>query len=264
MDLPSSDSSLQGTPIEAVVATTGNEGGAVFISGKLHYQEQGILKHVVGNSFPKIIPGGVESPITDWSYPRTSHRIAEATTLNSAYATFTSKTSDGVYLEVITGYWGEDNSSGENQVSTAKPDAGGDALSILEDAATLLTDTIKEAGVQVTVGSRKGEKDIRQGNEFAARLEAGGASQPRLAITIPPFAANFTSDGVHLEGIIGFRGEDDNIGENHVSTTRPDAGGAALTLLRDSRPHFTATTKEVGVQSDDGSRNGETEDKIGQ
>jgi hypothetical protein len=66
-----------------------------------------------------------------------------------------------------------------------------------------------------------------------------------------------------LEGIIGFRGEDDNIGENHVPTARPDAGGAALTLLRNSRPNFTANTKEVGFQSEDGSRNGETEEKTG-
>ena len=112
-------------------------------------------------------------------------------------------------------------------------------------------------------GSRKGEiicKDIGWGNEFTARSDADGAAQPRLAITIPPFAANFTSDEVHLEEIIGYRGEDENIGENHVSTARPDAGGAALTLLEDSRPHFTATTKEVGVQSEDGSRKGETED----
>ena len=66
-----------------------------------------------------------------------------------------------------------------------------------------------------------------------------------------------------MEGIIGFRGEDDNIGENHVPTARPDAGGAALTLLRNSRPNFTANTKEVGFQSEDGSRNGETEEKTG-
>ena len=109
-------------------------------------------------------------------------------------------------MEGIIGFRGEDDNIGENHVPTARPDAGGAALTLLRN------------------------------------------SRP-----------NFTSDGVHLEGII-----DDNIGETHVSTARPNAGGAALKLLRDSRPHFTAITKEVGDQSEDGSRNGETEDKIGQ
>lgn len=153
-----SDSSLQGTPIETAAATTGNKGVAVFVSGKTYYQERGTEKHVVGNSFPKIISYGVESPIADRSNSRTSNRIAAATTLNSTDATFTAKTSDGVHSEGVTGYWEEDNNNGENKVSTARPDYGGNALPILEDAAPLLTATITEAGFQVAVGSRKGER----------------------------------------------------------------------------------------------------------
>ena len=109
----------------------------------MHYQKRGKEKHVVGNYFPKIPTYGVESPIADQSYPRTSNRIAATTMLNSADATFTANTSDGFHSEGITGYWRENNNSGENQVSTAWLDAGVNTLPILEDAATLLTDTIK-------------------------------------------------------------------------------------------------------------------------
>ena len=71
----------------------------------------------------------------------------------------------------------------------------------------------------------------------------------------PTVCRQLTSDGVHSDGRIVYKGEEAHSGEDHVSTSRPDAGGAALIHLRDSRPLFTTVIKDVGIQSADGSSN---------
>ena len=145
-------------PTKDAAATTGHDGVAVFVSGKAHFQERRKVEPVVGNSSPQENLGGVESTTIN-SSPRTDYRTATATKLDSTAVTSTATSRGGVHSESSIRHREEEDSNGDNHVDNARPDAGCNALLVLEEAAVLPIANINEDGLQVADRLWKGETE---------------------------------------------------------------------------------------------------------
>ena len=80
-----------------------------------------------------------------------------------------------------------------------------------------------------------------------ARPDAGGAVPHCIKVSETPLTASITNKRVQFATENENWGDDDNIGEKHVFTTRPDVGGAAPTHIEVPGTPLAASNPDVGV-----------------
>ena len=100
-------------------------------------------------------------------------------------------------------------------------------------------------GIEANIGKARGETS--QFNLTVPRVTTQIIETFPIGGSATPLTASLTNDGVKLADTTGNRGDDDKIIGKHVSTARPDAGGAVPHCIEASVTPLSVSTTDKGV-----------------